>query len=213
MKKHPLIILYKNIEEKNLIAEENEIKKLNYPFVLVIGREPNDDKEIGSHIEWFNFNWYQSQFWNSSYGLIGDIIGLRDKNNSPGSVLKKKFEEKSSSFIAYADFSYKSIKFTKANKGIRSELEESKLKEHIKALFEHDFVRDKVQLIVFNGIKDGGFTKEIIDYAEKNCPKSYAHVDYVCRMDGKTNRLMQIDELKEVHQEIKNIYDKWESSK
>lgn len=175
MDKHPLILLYKKGGGGNL-AEESEIEKLRYPFILFVGREPDDSKSVGNHIEWYDFRDYNSAFWNKSHELIGRIVGLeRTGNKTASSLLKDEFERKRNSFIAYADISNQGIRNgipPRKKFNIRENLNANTIKAHIKNLFENNFVRNKVELVIFSGVHNAGFSPEIVKYAEELCTKN-----------------------------------------
>lgn len=210
MAKHPLIILYKTNQQNNPTISESELNNIHYPFILFVGREPNGDKDIGTHMEWFDFDDYKNcQFWNNSYSIISSIIGLKGK--SQANLLKEEFRKGQSSFIAFADISSKSLNYGEASTTIRKQLESADIQKHLKQLLENNFVKNNVDLIIFTGSHSSGFGEDIINYANKLCPKKYVHIDYVCNTRT-SNTAIRAEQLKSFHKYINNIYIKWKDN-
>jgi hypothetical protein len=200
--KHPLITTYRNTGENP-----------DYPVILCIGREPNDDKEVGTHLGDYDFEKFpRCAFWNTAYGSIARIAGI---NKDPCATLKNQCKDHNyNSPIAFADFSYRSVPFgttdvVKFHKG----LDKQKIKDHINALYFHPFFISKVNLVIFSGIDNCGFDPECVEYALNTIPntKKSIMIPFFIGMQGPKI----VDKLRsnqDIVNEINDIYHKWKNS-
>lgn len=131
---HPIISLYRNTSQGD------------FPIILVVGREPNDNRPMGHSVGQYEFPNKPVPFWDLPYSLMAGLIGKR------GRELKKLCYERNSSPIAFSDISKRPITSTKSDKQeIRQSLTTDDYVVHLKEVASKP-VFHRVRLVVFSGL-------------------------------------------------------------
>ena len=129
-----------------------------FPLILVIGREPNTNKQIVNCLGAYDF--LKSPgcgFWNTSFGMVARIAGMRTWQ------VKKKCKEVSASPILYADSLPKGILTTTKNKQLqRNNISTEEIQKHLAILFSFEAIKQRVRIIITSGLYSPTF-----DYAKE----------------------------------------------
>jgi hypothetical protein len=134
MTKHPIISVY----------GRNTLQK-DFPLILVVGREPNDDLPMGNAVGYYKFK-KPVPFWDLAYSLISESIGKR------GMELKSLCKERRSSPIAFADISSKPVlSGDKRKQRIRGTLASPDYEKHLQKVASKPIFQ-RVHLVIFSGL-------------------------------------------------------------
>jgi hypothetical protein len=134
-----------------------------FPLILVIGREPNTDRPIANTIGPFDMDEDEKArrcaFWNTSYGMLANIAKPSVNALVRTRVLKQECIERKLSPLIYADaLPHGLLNKISNKKTIRRQLSQDEIAAHIKRIFSHRTLIDRVQLIIMSGLDDAPFT-------------------------------------------------------
>lgn len=134
----------------------------NFPLVLIVGREPNNDPDSESTDEPgglpFNeegpdkkskeyYNFKRCAFWNTAFGKFAKANGTHTQQ------IKKDFEDREACPIIFTDASPIGIRNEKVNKWReREKIGELKFKEQIEKIFKQKDLLSRVKLVIFSGL-------------------------------------------------------------
>ncbi|MCB8823205.1 hypothetical protein [Microvirga rosea] len=160
---HPAIAVYGKTLEKD------------FDLVLVVGREPNSDNPgFSTGIDTYDFDHGKGPrcaFWNSSYGIAGQTIGLTTRE------LKVLCRQQECSPIAYADALPITLPNSVKNKfRARLAIADEDIERHLTHLFSHQEFMRRVGLVLLSGIETPEFQR------------SFRLFDALCQKHGKMVR-------------------------
>ncbi len=137
------------MEEKRshpILSVFGDTERLSFPIILIIGREPNDNVEMGHTIGRYEFGSGGVPFWDIPYSIIAEYLGLK------GRELKSLCQHHNSSPIAFADISVKPICSNDKDKlSKRNEIQTEDFVNHLVEIESLPFFK-RVELVVFAGL-------------------------------------------------------------
>ena len=151
LKEHPIISLYGNSE------------KGVFPLILVIGQEPNDDRQMGDDVGLYDFRKApHCGVWNTAYKLVATRRNMSIKS------LKELCEERGSSMLAFADVSPFTIPYGARDKTeIRAKYTAKDYVRHVQRIMSKDtFAR--VQMVILSGLEHPRYS-DAMHVVEKEC--------------------------------------------
>ena len=136
-----------------LFLNFGETSQMNFPIILIIGREPNNDSISDATVGQYDFKTHpKCAFWNTAFKLVGSY------NDITTAELKKLFIKNNSSPIVFTDASPKGIpNIVSAKNKIRSTLAEAEIKEHIKSIFNNEKLINRVKFVLFSGLENNKY--------------------------------------------------------
>ena len=142
--KHPAILLF------------GDSKSLDFPLIMCVGREPNDQGFYGDSVGTYDKNLVMPPrvgFWNTAFKVVADVEGTTVKQ------LKETCRSYRSSILAFADVSPKPILSRIAAKGdIRSSVTRQEKEKHIKSIFSKPLI-ERVRIFLLSGIAGPQFSE------------------------------------------------------
>ena len=147
---------------------ENEI-----PLILIIGREPNTDREIDGDHGFYDFDKYpKCAFWNISYSIIGEIARLKTND------FKNECRKKNCSPIIYADSLPIGITHKTQNKNLhRRSLSEEYIKSHINSIFLFTELLDRVSIVIMSGLNKPVFDNAKFQITENTTQRNIEFIN------------------------------------
>jgi hypothetical protein len=148
---HPLIALY------------GETLQKNFPLIMFVGREPNDDARCMAEVGSYDFDVApRCAFWNMAYKILADF-------GAPGKMalsdLKDMCRQRKSSPVAFTDISPKPIPHKVLNKAeIRSAIPWPEKQAHLENISK-DFLK-RVSLFFLTGLEGNEFIESKNYFAE-----------------------------------------------
>ncbi len=159
----------------------------SFPLILVIGREPNTNKQIVNCLDTYDFREGSGcGFWNTSYGMVARIVELGTRQ------VKDKCEKLSASPILYADSLPKGIlTATKNKQQQRKNITKEEKQIHIANLFAFEAIRQRVRIIITSGLNSStfDFSKKEIDRHGQALGISVCHVPFFYGTNAKEIQL------------------------
>lgn len=139
---HPLIVVYDNTQ------------KANFPLILVVGREPNNNVPIDDSVGNYDFEEpSRCNFWNTAYKVVADTNGISVRE------LKYSCKKNKSSILAFTDLSPRPIKIREKNKDKqRSQISKEEYEQHILKIFSKIEIINRIRLIVLSGVDKTEFS-------------------------------------------------------
>lgn len=202
-KTHPIISVYGDTNSKQ------------FPIILIVGREPNAEAEFINEIGEYDFDKApRCGFWNTSYGVIGEIIN--EKLNCK--KLKDECRKKGNSFIAYTDLSpepiINAVPGNLKNKK-RKDINLDQYEKHISNIFLHEDIIDRADLIIFSGLGNNNVQLKAVElFKNKLISKNKVFLEVPFFVGNNKRNIKEIID-KEHNKEkdiIRNIYKQWENN-
>jgi hypothetical protein len=133
---HPLILKYEQSDQ------------LNFPLILVIGREPNTNDVSDGLVGNYDFDKYpKCAFWNVAFSLLARIIESTRKE------IKEKFRKQQAAPLLFSDAFAQGIENRVNNKlSIRTE-QVLAANDQVEAIFKHSYLLNRVKLIILSGLE------------------------------------------------------------
>ena len=188
------------------IAVYGQTEKRDFPLILIIGREPNNDIPLRYEVNKYDFDYSPEErkcaFWNMSFKLIGE------QNNLNVREIKQKFIDNNSSFIIFSDSSPQTQKNNKNNKiKIRRNIPEEKIKEHIKKILSEDIIK-RVELVLLSGIDEKRGLERNLKCLKEYCTKLGIHYEEIPFLYGSNYKKMKLsDKSKNIIKRISSAWD------
>jgi len=124
----------------------------DFPLILFVGREPNDDKPMIKELGKYDFDAPEHNrctFWNMAYRLVADANGQDDSLTTR--ELKTKCADSGDSPIAFADISPRPLKSRMLMKTMeRQRVSEEEFRAHAEAIIHHTIMK-RVKLVLLSG--------------------------------------------------------------
>lgn len=132
-----------------------QTEKKEFPLILVVGREPNNDSVSDKKVGTYDFTEFPNcAFWNIAFKLVGAYNGLTTVQ------IKQLFLQQNASSVIFTDASPKAIVNKVKNKNaIRLTLTDEEVIEHVDAIFANEGLLKRVKLVLFSGLEDTKYTK------------------------------------------------------
>lgn len=198
MSTHGILSYYGNTDEESS------------PLILVIGREPNSNKDIANHLEKYDFKEApKCGFWSGSYALMSHTAGITTQQ------LKQISEQKNNSPIIYADSLPITIpmhwedgkQVTDHRKWkMRDQVTTQQKIDHANAVLSVGPMIDRVAVVLFSGIDRSVFSESVnvfkAHFDSKNI--AYGHFDQFSNMTAKTNKARLTPEVNDICRDIIN---------
>lgn len=132
-----------------------QTEKKEFPLILVVGREPNNnsisDKKVGKY-DFIKHS--RCAFWNISFKLFGIFNGLTTIQ------IKQLFLQQNASPLIFTDASPKGIPNEINDKNaIRLTLTDEEIIEHVDAIFANVEILKRVKLVLLSGLEDKKYNK------------------------------------------------------
>lgn len=189
---HPLIILYE------------ETGRENFPLVLFVGREPNNNAPYDDYVGPYDF--YETPhcgFWNVAYKIVAE-----SQNMTVGELKELCFNNRSS-ILAFTNITPIPILHrVKSKDTIRKEISREESREHIEKIFSKDIIIKRVELIVLSGLDRKEFS-EPLEFFVKMCEfhkKHFIQLPFFFPLNYPQIREKIIEE--DINK-IKTIYSRW----
>lgn len=195
---HPLITYYKQTNDKN------------FPLILFVGREPNDNSKYSDLIGEYNFvKNSHSSMWNKSYGLIAKL-------NSPLKIteLKEKCKSKKSSPIIFTNLSPTPVPNNKSpnkKQTIRQNIKPEQFTSHFNQILSKKII-NRVELIIIS-VECNELSKAE-NYFKKLCKKHKKEclsIPYLANPTNSYKKICKSFKKKQINL-IKKIFNKWETA-
>jgi len=140
---HPLFLAFGQTVEKD------------FPIVLVVGREPNNNSVSDKTIGHYDFKKYSTcAFWNIAFKVFGAYNDLTTPQ------VKQLLIKRNASPIVFTDASPKAIpNKVKDKNSIRVTLTDEEINEHVTAIFANENLMKRVKLVLFSGLEDAKYNK------------------------------------------------------
>lgn len=122
----------------------------NFPLILVVGREPNEDLPPSEEVGNYNFRTSgRCAFWNVAYGLLGSV----GEPPRLSRQIKAEAEAAAASPILFADALPLTLRHAARNKAAaRLAIEDAAIERHVAAVFSHRALIDRVRVIILSGL-------------------------------------------------------------
>lgn len=164
MAEHPIMSVY----GRNTLQAD-------FPLILVVGREPNDDLPMGDAVGYHEFK-QAVPFWDLTYTLVAESIGRK------GMELKGICKVLQSSPIAFTDISSKPVlSGDKRKQRTRETLTSHDYVEHLQSVASKP-VFERVQLVIFSGLTYPEWARakygEALEQIESEWKKEYVEVPF-----------------------------------
>lgn len=145
----------------------------SFPLILAIGREPNTDRSIANTIGPYDFRLAPNcGFWNTSYGMLGRIIGLTTKR------MKRVCIERDASPLIYADGLPHGVLSAVSNKTeIRGAISPAAVAEHASRIFSHHVLVNRVRVTILSGLDDTNLRLAAAEFRKLCAERSIAVID------------------------------------
>lgn len=140
---HPLFLTFGQTTEKD------------FPIVLIVGREPNNNSVSDKTVGQYDFIKYSNcAFWNIAFKVFSAYNGLTTPQ------VKQLFIQQNASPVVFTDASPKGIQNkVKDKNAIRSTLTDEEISKHVEAIFANDKLMKRVKLVLFSGLEDAKYNK------------------------------------------------------
>lgn len=164
-------------EEGALLIYENT-DEYNFPLILIIGREANNNRKIIYKVDKYDFSEPRSTLWYNSLRFI--LASQIEETNIAyfkvlGEKILKKMQSKRASFICFADISPFSLNENNSDEKKITErtlIYEKKPEcflNHCRNIFKMKIMQ-RVQLIIFTGITESnGVSQALLDFWHDTC--------------------------------------------
>ncbi len=132
---HPLLLKYQQTDQ------------LNFPLILVIGREPNTNDLSDGLVGDYDFEKYpKCAFWNVAFSLLARVIGSTRKE------IKEELRRQQAAPLLFSDAFAQGIENKVNNKLIIRNGQVSTANDQVEALFKYTYLLDRVSLIILSGL-------------------------------------------------------------
>jgi len=153
---HPIIVAF----EQTLQAD--------FPLILAIGREPNNEGLVENCLGLYDFRWSpRCAFWNTAYSVMARTIGTNTYN------LKQQCVAQQGSPIILADALPRCIPTHVGNKQeLRAAIPPETVLAHISNMFSYNEVMARVRLVLpagLDGVAFAGARQAIIQQCTDHC--------------------------------------------
>jgi len=139
MELHPLILHY------------SQTTQHDFPLILVVGREPNNDSISDKKLGCYDFDAPQNRrcaFWNVAFSILGKFNGVSTKQ------IKQELLRRGASPIIFTDAFPNGIKNSVLNKRLIRKSQEKDLLEQVSDIFSHKEIIERTKLILLSGLHD-----------------------------------------------------------
>ena len=152
---HPLIVVYGNTQKED------------FPLILVVGREPNNNVPFDDSVGNYDFEKApRCNFWNTAYKVVADTNGINVRE------LKDSCKKNKSSILAFTDLSPRPLLIRVKNKEKqRSQISKKEFDNHILKIFSKNEIINRVGIIILSGVKNKPEFIDALNIFKKQCGK------------------------------------------
>lgn len=193
---HPLIVVYDNTQ------------KTNFPLILVVGREPNNNVPFDDSVGNYDFEGKprcKCNFWNTAYKVVADTNGINVRE------LKDYCKINKSSILAFTDLSPRPIKMREKNKDKqRSQILDKEYEQHILKIFSKSEIISRIRLIILSGVDKPEFSYALKTFKTvcRKYQKLFLEIPFL--YSGNYPKIRK--EISENHKKaIRTIYSQWKN--
>lgn len=179
----------------------------DFPLVLVVGREPNEDIPATAACGSYDFRGAsRCAFWNIAYGLLGSS-GTPPRSTGQA---KDQADHANASPLAFSDALPLTLRHSAKDKAAkRLAISDVAIEAHVQAVFSHRHLIDRVRVVILSGLAGPSFKRSVEHYEQMCADRDIAlfHLPFFYPTNMPKIREQMTNELRDYLAEVLAAFD------